>query len=166
MNADGDWDVLNDNVYDIGASNNKYANVYATTFNGTATQAQFADLAEKYLADKDYEIGTVLVFGGDKEVTQSMMREDTRIAGVVSENPGFLMNKDLEGDHVVSVALQGRVPVKVTGTVRKGDMLITSTELGHAIVGNDPKVGSVIGKAIEEKTDPGVGIVEALVGRA
>ena len=80
------------------------------------TTARYADLAENYLADAEYEVGTVLIFGGDKEVTvTTAMKDDTRVAGVVSENPGYLMNSKLEGENVTAVALQGRVPVKVVG---------------------------------------------------
>ena len=155
-----------DATYDIGEAANRYDNVYAVRFEGTASAAEFADLAEKYLADESYEPGTVVVFGGEQEVTANVMMKDPRVAGVVSTNPAYLMNKNLEGDHVVAIALQGRVPVKVTGVVRKGDMLVTSSVKGYAIASADPTMGTVIGKAISEKTDPGEGIVEVLVGRA
>ena len=158
--------VINDATYDIGASNNRYNNIHAVRFEGTASAAEFADLAEKYLADESYEPGTVVVFGGEQEVTANVMMKDPRVAGVVSTDPAYLMNKNLEGDHVVAIALQGRVPVKVTGVVRKGDMLVTSNIKGYAIASSDPTMGTVIGKAISEKTDPGKGTVEVLVGRA
>src|SRR6056300_2068820 len=154
-----------DNTYDIGSSSLKYANVYATTFHGTATEAYYADLAENYLGDADYEPGTVLVFGGDAEVTVCTAKGQTSVAGVVTTNPAHLMNSALEGDHVVGLALQGRVPCKVIGTVKKGDMLVTSAVPGYAIVNNSPGVGTVIGKAISEKTDQDRGIVEVVVGK-
>ena len=143
----------------------RFNNVYAVTFNGTATQAQYADLAENYLADNQYEVGTVLIFGGDAEVTTTALRGDTRVAGVVSENPAHLMNSALQGDNVTPVALQGRTPVKVIGIVQKGDMLTSSTTPGFATRTTDPKVGTVIGKALENKTDAGEGVIEAVVGR-
>ena len=158
--------VINDATYDIGESTNRYNNVHAVRFEGTASAAEFADLAEKYLADESYEPGTVVVFGGEQEVTANVMMKDPRVAGVVSTDPAYLMNKNLEGDHVVAIALQGRVPVQVTGVVRKGDMLVTSNIKGYAIASADPTMGTVIGKAISEKTDPGKGTVEVLVGRA
>ena len=104
--------------------------VYVNTFSGTASSAQYADLAERYLADADYEVGTVLVFGGSAEVTATSKQNCPSIAGVVSENPAYLMNSELEGDHVTSVALKGRVPVKVVGRIKKGDVLIHSTTEG------------------------------------
>ena len=143
----------------------RFNNVYAVTFNGTATQAQYADLAENYLADNQYEVGTVLIFGGDAEVTTTTLRGDTRVAGVVSENPAHLMNSALQGDNVTPVALQGRTPVKVIGIVQKGDMLTSSTTPGFATRTTDPKVGTVLGKALENKTDAGEGVIEAVVGR-
>ena len=153
------------NTYNIGTSTNYYNTIYAGVFDGVATTARYADLAENYLADAEYEVGTVLVFGGDKEVTTTAMKDDTRVAGVVSENPGYLMNSKLEGDNVTAVALQGRVPVKVVGIVQKGDLLVSSTIPGHAIRNNDAKTGTVIGKALQAKEDPGHGVVEAVVGR-
>ena len=155
----------NDNM-DIGSSSGKrYSTVYANTFDGTATKAQYADLAENYLADNQYEVGTVLIFGGDAEVTTTTLRSDTRVAGVVSENPAHLMNDALEGDNVTAVALTGRTPIKVVGVVQKGDMLISSSTQGFATRSTDPKVGTVIGKALENKTDAGEGVIEAVVGR-
>ena len=134
-------------------------------FAGTASAAKYADLAENYQADADYEEGTVLVFGGEQEVTANTLFNDRRVAGVVSVKPAYLMNSELEGAHVVAIALQGRVPVKVIGRVQKGDLLVTSGRTGFAIVNNDPKVGTVIGKALEAKTTDGDGVVEAVVGK-
>lgn len=149
----------------LGLSGNRWNTVYATTFNGTATEALYADLAENYLADASYEPGTVLVFGGVNEVTLTNVKGDRRVAGVVTTNPAHLMNSALEGEFVTGIALQGRVPVKVLGKVQKGDLLITSAISGYAIVDNDPRVGTVIGKAVGTKADDGRGIVEAVVGR-
>jgi len=137
----------------------------STYFAGTASSANYGDLAEKYLADAEYEEGTVLVFGGDEEVTQSTVFNDRRVAGVISLKAAYTMNNDLSGDHVAVVALQGRVPVKVIGRVQKGDMLVTSGKPGYAIVNNDPRVGTVIGKALAVKTTDGEGVVEAVVGK-
>jgi len=131
---------------------------------GTATSAQYADLAEKYVADKDYEPGTVLILGGDQEVTTTSQYGDTRIAGVVSTNPAYLMNSELDG---VEIALMGRVPCKVMGKCKKGDLLVSSSMEGYAESWKMgmPNHGSVIGKAIENKDTEGEGVVEVLVGR-
>ena len=127
-------------------------------------EATYADLAEYYEGDREYEIGTVLVFGGDKEVTESATHRTTRVAGVVSDQSAYIMNSGCQGIKTC-VALQGRVPVKVIGAVAKGDMLVASSIPGYACVDNDPKVGTVIGKAVGTKTDGDRGMVEAVVGR-
>ena len=131
---------------------------------GSTLQATFADLAEFYESDQLYESGTVVVFGGEKEITTSPISTNRCVAGVVSENPAYLMNKECPGI-AVAVALQGRVPVKVIGQVIKGDLLVTSSVAGYAEVNNTPCVGSVIGKALSNKNNVEPGIVEVAVGR-
>ena len=145
-------------VGNIGSSSN-----YFNTIFGKATTAQYADLAEVYASDADYAPGTVLVFGGEQEVTISTTDLSRRVAGVVSTNPAHLMNATLESEHKVSVALTGRVPTRVTGTVRKGDMMV-STENGCARAEAEPLLGSVIGKALED-FDGVEGTIEIVVGR-
>jgi len=139
----------------------------ARKFLGTATAAQFADLAENYLADADYEVGTVLVLGGEAEVTQSTAQMDPKVVGVVSENPAHLMNSALQGDHIAPVALRGRIPVKVSGPVRKGDILITSHIPGVATALTEdsaiPNAIYVIGKSIETNESSEVKLVEVVV---
>jgi hypothetical protein len=139
--------------------------LFVPTLSGNATSANYADLAERYLADAAYEPGTVLVFGGVNEVTQCTVSGDRRVAGVVSTKPAHLMNAQLEGETVIDLALTGRVPCKVIGTVKKGDMLVTSAVPGYAVVDNDPKMGTVIGKAVGEKLSSDKGVVEVVVGR-
>ena len=141
-------------------------NFAAGTITATATQAQYADLAENYVADADLEPGTVVVFGGNNEVTESSESQDTKVAGVISTDPAHLMNSECTGEHVVAVALRGRIPVKVIGVVQKGDVLITSDVPGHAMTSPSPHTVSasqMIGKAITGKTDSGNGVIEALV---
>ena len=146
---------------DIGSSSNPFRTLY-----GEATSARYADLAERYTADEAYEPGTVLVFGGEEEVTTTESKADHRVAGVVSTNPAYLMNADCPGEHVVELALTGRVPCKVIGTVKKGDLLVTSAIPGYAIVCNNPgKIGVVIGKALENKETSDRGVIEVVVGR-
>ena len=132
-------------------------------FYGKATQAQYADLAENYLADRPYPAGTVVEFGGDKEVTISAP-DTTRVAGVVSSNPAHLMNGALQGPNVVPVALQGRVPCQVVGPVAKGDLMV-SAGFGFAKTNNNPQPGQVIGKALQEVTGQNKAIIEVVVGR-
>jgi hypothetical protein len=132
-----------------------------TLTSGSRLQSTYADLAEYYEADSNYEPGTVLAFGGDKEVT---IAEDgtTRVAGVVSTNPAYAMNATCQGI-AVAIALQGRVPTKVRGAVRKGDMMVSAGN-GFARPWNNPAMGTVIGKALEN-FDGVEGIIEIAVGR-
>ena len=133
-------------------------NFSAGVISATATTARFADLAEKYLADAEYEIGTVMVVGGEKEVTASTAFGQ-RAIGVVSGSPAYMMNSELEGG--TYVALKGRVPVKVSGVVNKGDRLIASTN-GRASAGV-PHSSDVFAIALESKAEAGDGVVEAVI---
>ena len=137
-------------------------NVIGSYFVGTATSAQYADIAENYTSDNNYEPGTVLEFGGSAEVTLAT-DETPRVAGVVSTLPAHLMNSMLTGEHTVAVALLGRVPCKVQGPIAKGDMLISAGS-GYARAKQNPIMGTVIGKALEAW--PGNhGVIEVVVGR-
>ena len=121
------------NTYNLGDSSYRFATVYATTFNGTATTAQYADLAEKYTTDEEYPVGTVVVVNPDEgsEATKSTGTSQL-VLGVVSGKPAFLMNSEAEGQ---PLALRGRVPVKVIGPVRKGQTLVSAPN-GLATVGD------------------------------
>jgi hypothetical protein len=131
---------------------------------GASFQATYADLAEYYEGDQEYESGTVLVFGGDKEVTTTTQINDTRSAGVVTTNPAYTMNQEQTGIRVC-IALAGRVPCKVVGRVKKGDMLTTSATPGYAVKALNPTLGSIIGKALEDKDYGEAGVIQVAVGR-
>lgn len=144
-------------VGNIGSSTTGFNIVFAR-----ATSAQYADLAENYLADAAYAPGTVLHFGGEFEVSQCDTDMCSRVAGVVSTAPAHLMNTGLTGDNVVAVALNGRVPCQVQGTVQKGDLMVSAGN-GCARAEANPRVGSVIGKALENFDGP-EGVIEVVVG--
>ena len=165
MNGSVDTNIIPTGTRNLGSGSSTWSTVYATTFSGTATTARYADLAENYLADGEYEAGTVIALGGTAEVTATVTMKDHRVAGIVSTNPAHLMNSHLEGEHVVAVALTGRVPCKVIGKVAKGDMLVSSNVPGYAMVDNNPSIGTMIGKAVKDKVDDGKGVVEVLVGK-
>ena len=140
-------------------------NFSAGVITATATATRYADLAERYTADADYEPGTVVELGGEQEVTQTTRPRSVAIAGIVSTDPAYLMNSDSEG---ISVALMGRVPCKVIGKINKGDILVSSMTPGHAEAHRDlhsPPAGSAIGKAIDSKDNEDPGVIEVLVGR-
>ena len=147
-----------DATYDVGSASKGYNTVHAK-----ATSAQYADLAEIYEADSEYEVGTVVIFGGDKEITVSSMGADPRVAGVISGAPAYLMNSKATG---LAVALQGKVPCKVVGQISKGDMLVThSQHPGVARQGTNPSMGTVIGKALEEYNSTEIGTINIVAGR-
>ena len=136
-----------------------------TLSSGSKFQATYADLAEYYEGDKDYAVGTVLVFGGEKELTTSNIKGDTRIAGVVSNTGAYIMNNECPGIKVC-IALQGRVPVRVVGKINKGDILITSSIPGVAIAGgSEVRAGNMIGKALENYDSDHIGNIQVAVGR-
>ncbi len=139
----------------VSRDNNGDINV--NIMNGTATAARYADLAEKYLADVEYEVGTVVVIGGEKEVTACTW--GNRAIGVVSNNPAFMMNKDLEGG--TYIALKGRVPVKVIGRIKKGDELIASNNgCAEMAVPHSSKVFAI---ALETNDSEEIKFVECLI---
>lgn len=131
---------------------------------GSKLSATYADIAENYEGDTVYEPGTVVIFGGQKEVTRSYIANDTHVAGVVTTNPAHVLNENQTGNKVC-IALVGRVPCKVIGRVKKGDLLTTSNTPGHAMVAFNPVLGSIIGKALQDKDTGEIGIIEIAVGR-
>ncbi len=144
-----------------------FANVTATAFNGTATYAKYADLAERYAADAEYAEGTVMAFGGDAEVTAAAGYASGKLAGVVSHKPAVAMNAEAGDDATHPfIALQGRVPVRVEGDVKKGDILVASDIAGLAAVwmneDADPRMTAYVGIAISDSAD---GMVEVKVGK-
>lgn len=152
-----------DNITNTVAARNADGTIKATLFDGVASSAKYADLAEKYIPDGYYDEGTVVVFGGDNEITVTTTMADHRVAGVISSYPAYLMNK--EEKQGLPVALRGKVPVKVLGKVNKGDLLVTSSIAGYAIsVGSEVKYGvAVFAKSIEHKTNTNRGTVMAVI---
>jgi len=138
-------------------------NFSAGVMTGTSTQARYADLAENYVGDMKYEAGTVVEFGGAEEVTKAGPGSP-RIAGVVSTAPGFLMNTGLTGATVVAVAYTGRVPTKILGPCRKGDIMVAGPNGTATRATSEPKAGMIIGKALAN-FDGNSGVVEIAVGR-
>ena len=138
-------------------------NVTGNFFVGTATQANYADLAEIYKADREYGPGTVVKIGGSEEITHTTEAFDNEVFGVISENPAYLMNAEAEG---LPVALTGRVKVKVIGKISKGERLVSADMEGFAWgIGSeeyDPR--AVIGRSLEDKDDGESGMIEAVIG--
>ena len=134
---------------------------------GSKLESTYADLAEYYDGEEDYEPGTVVCFGGSKEIHISDVKGSRRVAGIVSTNPAYIMNQSQTGIPV-AVALQGRVPCKVTGTCQKGDIMVSdgaggATAWYHVATIMHP--GMTLGKAIADKTNAELSIIEVAVGR-
>ena len=145
-------------LVNLGSASNRWATVY-----GVSSSALYADLAENYVADADYAPGTVLMFGGDKEVTLAS-DATTAIAGVVSTKPAYLMNDALVGQHVTAIALIGRVPCSIIGPVVKGDLLVSAGN-GHARRSTNIQMGQVIGRSLENVPENTTTIAEIVIGR-
>jgi hypothetical protein len=148
---------LNTLVARDGSGNFSANIITAQLFQGTASSANYADLAEKYLPDADYDAGTVVAVGGEKEITASSWGD--RALGVISTSPAYMMNSELEGG--VYVALKGRVPCKVIGAIRKGQRLI-ATNNGYAVA-SVPHSNDVFAIALESSTDTDVKVIEVVV---
>lgn len=157
--TDTTWSVDVGNVQE--AKENKVVardsvgDIWFNVGHGTATKARYADLAEKYLADKVYEYGTVMIVGGQAEVCAC--EPGTYPVGVVSKDPGYMMNSELEGG--TYIALKGRVPVKVIGDVKKGNYLVAGLH-GHAQV-TDDITADIFAVALTDSQE--TGYVEAII---
>jgi hypothetical protein len=130
---------------------------------GSKLNATYADIAENYKSDKDYDPGTVVEFGGTSEVTVCKTEASSKVAGVVTTNPAQILNSDLSDS--VAIALVGRVPCRVVGEIKKGDLLVASDVPGAAVANNNPKPGTLIGKAMEDYNSFKVGKIEIMVVR-
>jgi hypothetical protein len=157
----GDIIPATDDTYDLGSTSKKYSNIYG--HNITAT---YADLAERYAADGIYEAGTVVVFGGEAEVTTTTEAQDVSVAGVISTNPALKLNADAGNSQTHPyVALRGRVPCQIIGPVSKGDLIVTAdNEPGFAqSVGKNDTGRSVFAKSIETDLTEGKKLIEVVI---
>jgi hypothetical protein len=157
--------ILNNQANGVGNIGNSTG--YFNTVFANATSAQYADVAEKYVADDNYVPGTVLEIGGSAEVTATTAIASTCIAGVVSTNPAFIMNSGETAKNTVELALLGRIPCRVVGKINRGDLLCSSSITGVAtgLPAELYQPGCVIGKALENYNSDQVGTIEILVGR-
>jgi len=165
-------DLMSTNIGTVGTpvSNIYVTDVWGGTFHGVATTADYADLAERYEADKPLQPGTVVSLGGEKEITTTATRADISVFGVVSHRPGLMLNASA-GDNETHpyIALSGRVPVFVQGKVKKNQRLISSSTPGVAEAIDDEELSNfstyqIIGRALQSKTTNGIGQILAVVG--
>ena len=153
-------------TYDIGGAANKWRSMHATNFYGQATTALYADLAERFEADEVLEEGDVVIIGGEKEITKTDRESTPEVFGVISTQPAYAMNSEGGTDETHPyVALAGKIPVKVTGKVLKGQRLVASSQPGIAIAAETKNIFAVVGRALESSEDLGVKLINAAVGK-
>lgn len=154
-----------DNTIELGTSGLKFANVWATTFRGTAITANYADLAERFAADSGYPAGTVVELGGSAEITAVVDAASEQVFGVISTDPAYLMNAAAGNNKThPAVALSGRVPVRVVGQVHKGDRLVSAGNgVARAATSNELTAFNVIGRALADKETEDEQLIEAIV---
>jgi hypothetical protein len=147
-------------IGNIGSSGSYFNTIFAT-----ATTALYADVAERFAADEIYTPGTVVELGGSAEITMVRTDASNNVFGVISTRPAFTMNGGAgENDTHPPVAMTGRVPVRVTGAVRKGDRLISAGDgIARSARNEEANAFNVIGRALTDKLDAGLGTVEAIV---
>ena len=161
--ATGSFAPNGNGTQQLGLTGARWSNIW-----GLSSSAQYADLAEKYQSDANYEPSTVVIFGGEHEITVTHISHDTRVAGVISTAPAYLMNDDESKQGIwLPVALTGRVPTKVKGPVNKGDLVVASSVPGVAkkLVNNFYAPGCIIGKALDIIDDDSVKTIEVVIGR-
>ena len=150
---------------DIGATGTKFGNVHANYLVGTSVTAQYADLAERFEADNVYSPGTVVELGGAKEITRAVQELSESVFGVISTAAAYLMNSNAGSNTThPAVAVSGRVPVRVIGTVKKGDRLVSAGNgLARSADRTEITAFNVIGRALADKITQDEGTVEAIV---
>jgi len=135
--------------------------------NATATSAQYADIAERFAADAPMTEGAVVMLGGAQEITETADELSDQVFGVISSKPAYMMNAGAgNNESHPFVAMTGRTPVRVTGSVNKGDRLVSSSVKGTARAaktGESINPFHVIGRALESKSDEGIGMVNCFV---
>jgi hypothetical protein len=165
-NAGGAWTAFKSGGGDE-LSAPTLVDIRANIVHATSTTAQYADLAERYAADAPMEAGDVVILGGEQEITLSTKELDSRVFGVISEAPAFLMNKDAgNNDSHPMVALQGRVRVKVQGKGKKGDRIVSSSTAGVARVVNLDQCTAfnVLGRLLQDKYNIDTELTECVIG--
>lgn len=154
-----------DETIDLGSAIRKYADIYCVNLFGVSTTAQYADLAERFEADSTYSPGTVVELGGAKEITAVAEELSEKVFGVISTQPGFLLNGRAGSNEThPAVALNGRVPVRVIGKVNRGDRLVSAGNgLARAAQPGEANSFNVIGRSLETKNTDGAGVINAIV---
>jgi hypothetical protein len=147
-------------VGNIGSPSNYFNRLFAT-----ATTALYADVAERFASDQEYAPGTVVELGGTAEITCSTTDLSDNVFGVISTQAAYLMNGGAGSDAThPPVAMTGRVPVRVIGSIRKGDRLVSAGNgLARAAQPGEATAFNTVGRALHDKLEDNLGTVEAIV---
>lgn len=146
-------------TYSLGNNTNRWSNIW-----GVSSSAQYADLAEKYHSDEVYGAGTVMSLGGENEITKSVKDLDENVFGVVSTNPAYLMNDNNSDPLWLPIVLTGRANVMVTGTVSKGQWLVSAGDgTARGAREGEARFNLVIGRSLVNKTVNTPALVEAYI---
>jgi hypothetical protein len=165
MGADGNINPGANNTINLGTTALQYKEIKAVAFTGLSSSAQYADLAERFEADCEMDPGTVVALGGSAEVTQASEDLSEEVFGVVSTHAAYLMNSNAGSNEThPKIALSGRTPVRVIGTVNKGDRLVSAGNgLARAAQSGETNSFNVIGRSLTNKYTTEEGTVEAIV---
>jgi len=162
-NAGGAWTAFRSANADVDA----LVDIRANVVHALSTSAQYADVAERFEADAPMTAGAVVEVGGDAEITETTSEMSENFFGVISDMPAYAMNAAAgNNESHPFVAMTGRTPVRVSGTVTKGQRLVTSSIKGCAravAVGESISPFNVIGRALESSTDAGIKLVNCAV---
>lgn len=153
------------NLNGNGVGNIGNSSTYFNTVFATATTALYADVAERFAADEAMLPGTVVELGGSAEITISKNALSENVFGVISTRAAYLMNAGAGSDEThPPIAMTGRVPVRVTGAVKKGDRLVSAGDgLARAASAGEATPFNVIGRALESRSETAEGTIEAIV---
>ncbi len=158
------------NVFDLGSTTNKWANIYSTNFIGTAVQTLYADVAERFACDYPVTQGDIVTLLGNVEVSISKRELDSNIIGIVSLSPAVAMNSEAGTDATHPyIALSGRVPCKIIGQGKKGDRIVTSATMGvgRAVTASEWVSLSpfcVLGRLLQDKLTEEIELTMVILG--
>tara|TARA_Y100001937_G_scaffold49969_1_gene69577 strand:- start:2442 stop:4070 length:1629 start_codon:yes stop_codon:yes gene_type:complete len=165
-NAGGAWTAFKSGGGDDELSAPTLVDLRANVVHATSTSAQYADLAERYEADCQLEVGEVVILGGHAEITRCNKELDDAVFGVVSESPAFLMNASAgNNDSHPMVTLKGRVMVKLKGTGRAGNRVVSAGN-GEARVADleECTAFNTVGRLIKDKYNEETALTECVIG--
>ena len=165
-NAGGAWTAFKSGGGDDELSAPTLVDIRGNVVHATSTSAQYADLAERYETDVPVEPGDVVMLGGHAEITKCQEELSDAVFGVISESPAYLMNAQAgNNDTHPMVALKGRVNVKIKGTGKAGDRVVSAGD-GVAKIANSEECThfNVLGRLLKTKYNEETALTECVIG--